>query len=753
MAALPSHIGDFEVIRQLGSGGMGTVYLGRDVALNRPVAIKMLREQVQDRELLARFLREAQAAATLRHPNIITIHATGHHEYQPYIVMEFVEGESLADVIAHRRPVTLADKLSYLEQICAGLHFAHRAGIVHRDVKPANLLVDREGVIRILDFGIARTAGSGMTRDGALIGTLNYMSPEQMLGRPIDHRSDIFAVGAVAYELLCYQQAFRGGLEDGLLHRLPHEDPPSLGELYKDLPPGIERIVVRALQKAPEHRFADLAEMRAAIVDIRRQMNTEAGLQTVVVRPGPARTPESQARSASAEGSQRDAFGLLEQPREDRELSVRHYLSEANARLEKGETAAALLLIRDAMAVDPTNVTAREMLARVQQLRRGEVARPERPRPRSRVPVWIAAGALGAAALAAVPWLLRDSAGTQPVEPGAQPTAAVESPVPAAPPSIATALPSTRGAAEPPSTPPARAPTPAVTDRPVAPAPPVGRAALAPAPTPAPSDAPPVDTAIQDLLARVRTMYTGGDLPGALDLLARNAAAGSDTRIGEVATRVAAAAFDAMSSAEKTAVARNAPELAGDTWRIALDAKERAEAARERSAHVDGGLQALLARDAFQQAATDALGRRSQPAATPAPAGAAAPTAPSPAAATPNPLEKERPGLVAALGRFQAAYRDRDINAVLQIYPALQREARQALQRSFDNCRAYDVQFDDMRFLIDPAEPTTAQVNVRSTYVCTPRTGQRAVSAAQRDVFTLRKRGDLWVIENTGRVD
>lgn len=120
MAVLPSHIGNFEVIRQLGSGGMGTVYLGRDAALNRKVAIKMLREQVQDEELLARFLREAQAAANLRHPNIITIHATGHHEYQPYIVMEFVEGESLADVTRQRRPVTLADKLSYLEQILVG---------------------------------------------------------------------------------------------------------------------------------------------------------------------------------------------------------------------------------------------------------------------------------------------------------------------------------------------------------------------------------------------------------------------------------------------------------------------------------------------------------------------------------------------------------------------------------------------------------------------------------------------------------
>jgi hypothetical protein len=217
-----------------------------------------------------------------------------------------------------------------------------------------------------------------------------------------------------------------------------------------------------------------------------------------------------------------------------------------------------------------------------------------------------------------------------------------------------------------------------------------------------------------------------------------------------------------MTSAEKNATARNAQEFAGDTWRIALDAKGRAEAARQRSAHVDAGLQALLARDAFQQAATDATARRSPPAAAPAAAAAAAlapapsaPAPPPPAAlpAPPNPLDRERPGLIAALGRFQAAYRDRDINAVIQVYPSLQREARQALQRSFENCRVYDVQFDDMRFLIDPSEPTTAQVNVRSTYTCTPRTGQRPVSAPQQDVFTLRKRAEVWLIEKTGRVD
>ena len=266
MATLPSRVGNFEVLSQIGSGGMGVVYLGRDPELDRQVAIKVIREEVHDQEVLDRFFREARAAAALRHPNIITIYASGQHDYQPYMAMEYVDGESLADVIRLRRNVALADKISYLEQICAGLHFAHHAGIVHRDVKPANIMVDREGVVRILDFGIARIEGSAMTQDGSLMGSLNYMSPEQMLGRPIDHRSDIFSVGVVAYELLCYQQAFKGGLNDGLLQRLPNEDPPAMAQIYPGLPPALERVVMRALEKAPEKRFQNLVEMRSAIV-------------------------------------------------------------------------------------------------------------------------------------------------------------------------------------------------------------------------------------------------------------------------------------------------------------------------------------------------------------------------------------------------------------------------------------------------------------------------------------------------------
>ena len=197
---MPAQIGKDEVVRLLGRGGMGTVYLARDADLDCPVAIKVLREQLFDEELLQRFFREARAAANLRHDNIITVYEVGHHDRQPFMAMGYIDGRSLGQVISAREPLPLGQRLSYLEQVCAGLHHAHREGIVHRDIKPPNLMVDRRDVIRIVDFGIARTQGSGMTMDGAMIGTLNYMSPEQMLGRQVDFRSDIFAVGAVAYE-------------------------------------------------------------------------------------------------------------------------------------------------------------------------------------------------------------------------------------------------------------------------------------------------------------------------------------------------------------------------------------------------------------------------------------------------------------------------------------------------------------------------------------------------------------------------
>src|SRR5262249_1525625 len=198
MAGVPEFIGRFRVIRSLGEGGMGSVYLAQDPKLDRSVAIKLLKEDSPD--LRERFEREARTAAKLRHPNIVSIFDVDEYEDHPFIAMEYVPGETLAEIVKRRAPLSLGRKLLIVEEICRGLAHAHRQGIVHRDIKPANVMIDSDETVKILDFGIARIGGSEMTKSGMLVGTLGYMSPEQVSASAIDQRSDIFSVGAVFYE-------------------------------------------------------------------------------------------------------------------------------------------------------------------------------------------------------------------------------------------------------------------------------------------------------------------------------------------------------------------------------------------------------------------------------------------------------------------------------------------------------------------------------------------------------------------------
>jgi len=200
----------FEILERIGQGGMGTVFKAHDPRINRIVAVKLLREGFDTPDMRERFMREARAAGQLRNPHIVTIFELGEFEEQPYIVMEFVEGEPLDRLIKRQAPLSIIRKMELIEALCSGLAYAHRVGIVHRDIKPPNLLVESEGSLKILDFGIARVEDSELTKVGTLIGTPNYMSPEQLHGGALDKRCDIFAVGAVFYELLAFRRAFPG---------------------------------------------------------------------------------------------------------------------------------------------------------------------------------------------------------------------------------------------------------------------------------------------------------------------------------------------------------------------------------------------------------------------------------------------------------------------------------------------------------------------------------------------------------------
>jgi eukaryotic-like serine/threonine-protein kinase len=268
----PARISRYEIVKPIGQGGMGTLYLAWDPKLDRQLAIKVLKGD--DPELRERFAREARSAARLRHPHIVTIFDVGDHDGQPFIAMEYIQGVTLSTVIREWKPLTTARKLELMEELCDGLAYAHRAGIVHRDIKPANLIVSAEGQLKILDFGIARLMESaGMTQVGRVVGTLNYMSPEQMTGRAVDSRSDIFAVGVVCYELLSHRQAFPGGLGDGVFHRILNEPPEPLTTHVRGVDAEVVKIVDRALEKDPDRRFQDLATMRTELRKARTRLH------------------------------------------------------------------------------------------------------------------------------------------------------------------------------------------------------------------------------------------------------------------------------------------------------------------------------------------------------------------------------------------------------------------------------------------------------------------------------------------------
>jgi tetratricopeptide (TPR) repeat protein len=583
---------------------------------------------------------------------------------------------------------------------------------VHRDIKPPNLMVDRRDVIRIVDFGIARTEGSGMTMDGAMIGTLSYMSPEQMLGRQVDFRSDIFAVGAVAYELLSYQQAFRGTLDDGLLQRL-HEEPPSLSAVCPGLPAAVEKLVMQALARRPEDRFADLEELRVSLREIRRNINPDLQLEslaepTLPRRPGskPTPTPASSserrdilerrarqiavhrdaARAALAAHDLDAALAACEdaltldpddaealqlraeiqqaqssnertaRERRDRERTVRQRIADADLKLEKGDTAGAIAALHQALAVDSTNAAAFAMLSRIQP----------KPRAVSRSRMVAAMCALAGAALGGGLWIASSGSGERPAAP---------EPSPAAP--VAIASPDPAPVAVVPAAPLPSAPKP---EKVVPVAPP----AVAPKPLP--------DRTVERIerahptppvVSPSSTERALGDTPVASPPVSIEQPPPS---VPVVATPPPAPVAEAPAPA---------PPPASTTTNVAV----------------------------------------------------ATPVVP------PSPLERERAGILRALNRYQYAYRERNVKLLLDVFPGLPREDQQKLERAFRDCRDFDVTFGAMQTALDAENPTLATVTVRTIYTCQPKTAQAAQPQAVLDVFAMRKIDDGWLIDSTGMMN
>jgi serine/threonine-protein kinase len=255
-------IGKYEVESVVGEGAMGVVYCAVDSMLNRRVAIKVMSDAIaQDKDLRERFLREAQAAGSLQHPNVVTIYDFGEIDGHLYIAMEYVEGEDLEDLLRSTIPLALEAKLELVIGVLQGLAFAHRRGVVHRDIKPANIRVDQEGKARIMDFGVAHLASSDMTRTGTMLGTPSYMAPEQIIGGPVSPETDIFSVGAVLYELLTNIRPFKGETLQTLMYQILSTMPPRISQVAPTLPAELDRIVTRALQKDPKDRYPNALEM------------------------------------------------------------------------------------------------------------------------------------------------------------------------------------------------------------------------------------------------------------------------------------------------------------------------------------------------------------------------------------------------------------------------------------------------------------------------------------------------------------
>src|SRR5215470_2227618 len=273
--------GRYRIERKLGSGGMADVYLAEDEELGRRVAIKILNDKyAPDEQFVERFRREAKNAAGLSHPNIVSIYDRGEAEGTYYIAMEYLDGRTLKELINARGPTPPKIAVDYTRQILAAVGFAHRHGIVHRDIKPHNVLVDRDGRLKVTDFGIARSGTSQMTEVGSIIGTAQYLSPEQARGSSVGPSSDIYSVGVVLYEMLTGEVPFTGDtpLEIAMKHLSEVPTPPS--ELRPEVPHDLDSVVLRALAKDPHERYRSAEEMDADLQRVLEGMPVDPATET-----------------------------------------------------------------------------------------------------------------------------------------------------------------------------------------------------------------------------------------------------------------------------------------------------------------------------------------------------------------------------------------------------------------------------------------------------------------------------------------
>jgi serine/threonine-protein kinase len=379
-----TRIGKYDIVGLLGRGGMGVVYKGIDRSIGREVAIKTLTSGISnDPDMLARFYDEGRKTGSFKHPNIVTVYELGDHNGVPYIAMELVDGNPLDRLIRADRPLPIVECLRIIEELCSALAYAHRANVIHRDVKPANIFVQPDGMVKLLDFGIARLGEKtgkelSLTRVGHIIGTLDYMAPERLRDKPLDGRSDLYAAGVVLYQLVCGQLPFTG--EDTvMMQRILNEPHPPLSSKRANCPPALDRVIDRALAKPPNDRYStaeELAsELSTIIADIRQEyaekMLPEAKrlieaqelleARSVLLQMLKIRTTHNTEARALLAGIQRQ---LSQRQREERVQQIR---VQAESLLKSGELDKSGAVLDEGLEIDPASPELTKLRQRVEK--------------------------------------------------------------------------------------------------------------------------------------------------------------------------------------------------------------------------------------------------------------------------------------------------------------------------------------------------------------------------------------------------
>jgi hypothetical protein len=387
MSAAYKKIGKYDVLDVIGRGGMGVIYKGVDQGIGRIVAIKMMTGAfADDPELLQRFYREAQSVGSLQHPNIVTIYDLGVEDASPYLVMEFLEGENLDAFIRTRRAMSLEQKLDIVIQVCEGVGYAHKRHIVHRDIKPANVMLLQDGRVKIFDFGIARM-GKRMTLPGQLMGSFQYMSPEQINGGNVDERSDIFSIGVLLYELLTAELPFQGKDMGETLLKIIHDAPPPLNRFLTGYPADLDEVMQRVLAKDRERRFQAAEDLAFELAHIHEKLRRErlneylAAAEEARAAGQLSRAKEQLLQLLKIDRQNVRANDILREVQQEiqkqqRGEQARELQSEAEKALTRGELAEALVFLDLAVELDKTN----SEIVQLRDLVRENKARSDRVR-------------------------------------------------------------------------------------------------------------------------------------------------------------------------------------------------------------------------------------------------------------------------------------------------------------------------------------------------------------------------------------